>query len=65
MAEEKYKAKLGGAGDEQADKGTFANYILINPDTSRTYDFWQIILLAAMLTEFLMLPYNIATDVRK
>jgi hypothetical protein len=40
MAEEKYKAKLGGAGDEQADKGTFANYILINPDTSRTYDFW-------------------------
>jgi len=64
MAEEKYRAKLGGNPDDQADKGAFANYILINPDTSRTYDLWQIILLAASLTEFVSFPYNVATDVR-
>jgi hypothetical protein len=39
MAEEKYRAKLG-VSEENPDKGPFANYILVNPDTSRTYDFW-------------------------
>jgi hypothetical protein len=65
MAEEKYRAKLGANAEELEDKGPFANYILVNPDTSKVYDFWQVILLAAMLTEFIVLPYNIATDVRK
>jgi hypothetical protein len=40
MAEEKYKVELGVGEEGQADKGAFANYILVNPDTSRTYDLW-------------------------
>jgi hypothetical protein len=37
--------------------------LLIHPDTSRTYDFWQCIVLLAYLTEFVLMPYVTCTDV--
>jgi len=41
----------------------FRSYLLIHPDTSRTYDFWQVIVLLSYLTEFCLMPYTVCTDV--
>jgi len=56
----KYKAKY----DEPQNKGKtfFQTYLLVIPDNSRVYDFWQILMFAAYLVEFVLVPYTLASS---
>jgi len=43
--------------DDKKKKTIFETYILIDPDKSKFYGFWQFIMLISCLAEFLMIPY--------
>lgn len=64
MQEVKLKAKYTEPLAD--DKKTFFNtYLLITPDTSRTYDVWQVVMLVTIMLELVLMPYTVCTSVER
>jgi hypothetical protein len=65
--DEKFKKKRLDSDLEGFKKPSiFEKYILIDPDKSRGYTFWEMVLLLACTSEFLLVPYVIGcTDITK
>jgi hypothetical protein len=66
MAEKLNKAALEDAVFEtkKNELGFFRTYIVVNPDTSKTYDLWKFVMTTAVIVEIVLVPYAICTNIK-
>lgn len=55
----KSKMKIKNAALNENKKSFYETYLLINPEKSKLYDIWSLLMLCTYLVEFVLIPYTI------
>ena len=63
LIEDKEKHKLAKSNKSVSEGSFFKSYLLIKPDNSKFYDFWQVLMMATYLLTFWSVPYIVCTDI--